>query len=120
MSRRVLALLVVAGALLRALRLGAQPLWLDEATTAHFAGRDLWGCLFGEPYHPPLHRLSTWVVLRVFGDDDTTVRLLPALWGVLAIPLVYVVARRLRLGERVALVAAALVAASPFLLYLSQ
>ena len=61
--------LFLAGALalaaaLRFYKLGAQPLWLDEATTANYAGRGVLGAITAEATHPPLFYLLESVVVR--------------------------------------------------------
>jgi mannosyltransferase len=119
----VLVLLVVAlGALLRLYRIGAQPLWLDEASSLRFARQTLrelwsWGTLV-DPGNPPLYYslLHGWLV---FGDSEASLRLLSVLFGVLTIPLVYALGRTVR-DHRLGIVAALLFAISPFQVWYSQ
>ncbi|MEO8423560.1 MAG: glycosyltransferase family 39 protein [Actinomycetota bacterium] len=116
-------LLVVAlGALLRLYRIGAQPLWLDEATSLHFARQTLgelwsWSTIV-DPGNPPLYYslLHGWLV---FGNGEASLRLLSALFGVLTIPLVYALGRTIR-DHRLGIVAALLFAISPFQVWYSQ
>ncbi len=96
----VAVLFVVAmGAGLRLYRIGAQPLWVDEASSLRFARQTLaqlwsWSSLV-DPGNPPLYYslLHGWLV---FGDSETALRLLSALFGVLTIPLVYALGRTIR------------------------
>ncbi len=119
----VSVLLVVAlGAGLRLYRIGAQPLWVDEATSLRFARESLtqlwsWRTLV-DPGNPPLYYslLHGWVV---FGDREGTLRLLSALFGVLTIPLVYALGRTIR-DHRLGLVSALLFTISPFQVWYSQ
>jgi dolichyl-phosphate-mannose-protein mannosyltransferase len=103
---------------LRFIELGRQPLWLDEATDAAFALRPIRDCIFAEFVHPPLYRLLLHEFVAVFGDSNFAVRVLPAIFGVLAILCVALVARELFPGAETP--AVALTATSPFLIYFSQ
>jgi hypothetical protein len=61
--------------------------------------------------------LHFWI--NLFGTRDAVVRLLPALFGIAVVPLVYLVARSLG-SERVARIAGLLAALHPFLIHFSQ
>lgn len=125
-SRRatvVPVLLVVAlGVSLRLYRIGAQPLWVDEATSLRFARQtvsQLWSwSTIVDPGNPPLYYslLHGWLV---FGDGEASLRLLSALFGVLTIPLVYALGRMIR-DHRLGIVSALLFAISPFQVWYSQ
>jgi len=111
---------LVIGAFLRLLFLGHQSLWLDEAFSVIIARRD-WGQIVASTAQdtmPPLY----YFVLRAFlalGDSEFAVRLPSALWGVVTIPLLYALGRRL-FGEKVGLVSALLLATNPFHIFYSQ
>ena len=119
----VAVLLVVAlGALLRLYRIGAQPLWVDEATSLRFARGTLaqlwsWSTLV-DPGNPPLYFsfLHGWLV---FGDSEASLRLLSASFGVLTIPLVYALGRTVH-DHRLGIISAMLMAISPFQIWYSQ
>ncbi|MGZ5297724.1 MAG: glycosyltransferase family 39 protein [Actinomycetota bacterium] len=116
-------LLVVAlGISLRLYRIGAQPLWVDEASSLRFAQGSLaqlwsWSTLV-DPGNPPLYYslLHGWLG---FGDGEASLRLLSALFGVLTIPLVYALGRTIR-DHRLGIVSALLFAISPFQVWYSQ
>lgn len=142
--------MMIVGAALRFQGLGRQPLWLDEATTVAFAARHFWGCVFAEIQHPPLFDLVVHFVIRIFGAvmtgvggealrvegaSDWLVRAPSAVFGILMIPVMWAMTRRLlrrveieRLkfadrtvsAEGVVVLATAFVAASPFLVHYSQ
>ena len=120
-ERRVLVALIVLAAALRFFRLGAQSLWVDEILTLIVAtpkpGFPL-GQLLLHNIHGPLH---TFVVamMRQAGEGDGWLRLPSAVAGVLAVPLLYLWVRP-RLGSRVALWSAALLAVNPLHLHYSQ
>jgi len=91
------------------------PLWLDEAQTVGIARLPLGRLAEGLRHDgaPPLFYalLHGWMLL--FGDGDLSVRFLPGLFGVAALPLAWIAGRRLG-GPTVAWSAVVLLAASPF------
>lgn len=111
---------VVAGIFLRVLLIGSKSIWLDEAMSLQVTQAGARGWLSGaaEAYHPPLYYafLSLWIQL---GQSETVLRLSSALFGVLAIPVAYLLARDLA-GKGVARTTAWLVALSPLLVWYSQ
>ena len=118
----VLAGLVVAGAALRFGTLDLQSFWVDEGATVHLLRRDFGGLLDGIPVTektPPLYYLLAWLWTRVFGTGEVGVRSLSALVGTATIPVVYAAAREL-VSARAGLVAAALTAFNPLLVWYSQ
>ena len=68
---------------------------------------------------PPLYYYLAWGWERIFGSGETGMRLLPALLGTLLVPATWAAAR-VTLPARSALIAAALVALSPLLVWYSQ
>jgi mannosyltransferase len=118
----VLAGLVAAGAALRFGTLDLQSFWVDEGATVRLLRRDFGGLLDGIPVTektPPLYYLLTWLWTRVFGTGEVGVRSLSALAGTLTLPVVYAAAREL-VSERAGLIAAALTAFNPLLIWYSQ
>ncbi len=111
---------LAAGLLLRVLLIGSKSIWLDEAMSLYVtqSGPAAWLSGAAEGYHPPLYYafLSLWIRL---GQSEGILRLSSALFGVLAIPLTYLLARSLA-SKGVALAAAWLVALSPLLVWYSQ
>jgi mannosyltransferase len=117
----VTALLVVGGAL-RFYRLSGRSLWLDEILVWDFSGGASIGAvvrrLAAVPSLMPLHFVISWIIRR-FGDSEIWLRLSPAVAGTLTVPAMFLLARNL-FGRRTALIAALLVAVSPFLIWYSQ
>jgi hypothetical protein len=109
---------VFVAALLRFAALGRQPLWLDEATDAVFASRSFWNCVFAESVHPPLYRTLLHFVIASFGDSAASTRFLPALFGILAIPVAVALARQF--SPRSEIPTVILITTSPFLIFFSQ
>ncbi len=108
--------------LVRVAGLTAQGLWRDEVDQWRFAFQS-WPELLGNftrsgwngPLYSPL--LRTWIALT--GESVYGMRYLSLLCGVLAVPLFYVLARRLR-GARVAGLSALLLALSPYMVWYGQ
>ncbi|MGH2920112.1 MAG: glycosyltransferase family 39 protein, partial [Solirubrobacteraceae bacterium] len=125
MLRRVplgLALVCVAGAALRFATLDAQSLWYDEAVTAQLLHLDVGTMLdaIGDSEStPPLYYVLAWLWTQLAGTGEAGLRSLSALLGSATIPVVWALGRRLG-GDRAALVAAALAAANPLLIWFSQ
>ncbi len=116
-----LASIVAAGAALRAYRLGAADLWLDEANTVLRVLQPL-DTMLAElvtmDVHPPLFYVLLRLPLAV-SASEIALRLLPWLFGVMTIPLAYAIGRDLG-GRLPGLVAAALVGVSAPLIAFSQ
>ncbi len=110
----LLAGVTVLAFALRIYRLGE---WNLEATEI-FTLRDSVSLRFSNP-RPLMYLLNYYVVRPLAPLDELGLRLLPALFGVLAIPATYLVGRRL-VGTRAALFAAFLLAISGIHIYYSQ
>jgi mannosyltransferase len=118
---QILLSLTIIGIFLRFYHLGYNSLWLDEASTYTFASMslpDIWQATTGGEFNPPLFY---WIehVMLVFGNNEIILRFVPAVLGVLTIPLVYIIGRDFY-DRNVGIIAAAAVTFSPFLIFYSQ
>jgi mannosyltransferase len=114
--------LVGVAAVLRFYGLGHQGFWFDEATTAQlvrFSPGKMLGLIPQSESTPPLYYCVAWVWARLFGDHEAGLRSLSALAGVLVVPVAYGAGARL-MSRRAGLIAAALTACSPLLVWYSQ
>ena len=142
-----LPLVLLLAALLRLWRLTAKPLWVDELYTAFFSlGKGLneipmetllppagYGALLSDPgtpwqaaqtitllsNHPPLFFMAMNVWLHGLGISVWSLRAFAVLWGVVAVAGVFLLGRRLG-GPKAGMLAALLMAVSPYGIYLSQ
>ncbi len=119
----ILAGLTALGAALRFATLGLQSYHHDEVVTASRVlrlgfGHAMDAVGFSESA-PPLYYALAWVWTQATGTGEWGLRSLSALAGVLTIPVAYLVGRELQ-ARRTGLVAAALVAVNPMLLWYSQ
>ena len=115
-------LLTVLAGVLRFMDLGLQSLWIDEALTAWVldpSPADTFENLTDREATPPLYYVFAWLWTRIFGEGDAALRSLSALFGTATVPAVYLAGRRLA-SSRAGIVAAALVATSPYLTWYSQ
>ena len=125
-SRRAfwaLAAIVALAAFLRLYGIGAESLWVDEGVSLQIAGLDARGILqeVREDNNPPLYYLLLHYWISLFGDSEASLRIPSALVGVVAVPAIYGVARRLMLERPAALLAALILAAGvPFHIRYSQ
>lgn len=124
-SHRLVALagVTLAGAVGRLHRLGSESLWLDELITLEFVlaygPLELVTVVPSQQPHLPAYYVLLDLWVSAFGAAPATLRLLSALFGVAAIPLGYLVGRRL-FDPATGLWAAAFLAASRFLVAHSQ
>jgi hypothetical protein len=114
--------IVALAALARFATLDEQSFWYDEAVTVGLVRMDF-GDMLGEipdsESTPPLYYLLAWLWAKVFGTGEIGMRSLPALCGTAFVPVMYAIGTRV-VGARVGLIAAALAAVNPLLVWYSQ
>ncbi len=119
----VLVLVLTAlGAVLRFATLDAQSFWLDELVTVSLLDRgfgDMLGEIRETEATPYLYYALAWPWAHAFGLGEVGLRSLSAFVGTAAIPLSYAAGAAL-CSRRVGIVAAALVAVHPFLVWYAQ
>ncbi len=107
---------------LRFYRLGEWSFWIDEYTTvvrSEFNIQNL-GTILGQwRSWPPVSIVLTGAALDYFGTSEWSARLVPALLGIISVPVLYFPARRI-FGPVVALFGVLLLAVAPWHLYWSQ
>jgi mannosyltransferase len=117
-----LGAIVLLAAALRFATLATQSIWFDEAATWDLVRRPFGTMLDRLPdgeSNPPLFYVLEWGWIRVVGDGEAGLRSLPALAGLLTVPVAYAIGRRVA-GVRAGLATAALVAVNPLLVWFSQ
>jgi 4-amino-4-deoxy-L-arabinose transferase-like glycosyltransferase len=119
----IVAGLTILAAALRFATLGVQAYHHDEIVTASRVLRDgFWHAMeavgFSESA-PPLYYALAWAWTQLTGTGEVGLRSVSALAGVATVPVAYLLGAELR-GRRAGLVAAALVAVNPMLLWYSQ
>ena len=118
-----LAALTALGVAVRFASLGVQSYHHDEVITA---GRVITGN-FGHMLsrvktsesNPPLYYVLAWGWAKAFGNGEVGLRSLTALFGAATVPVAYLIGRELA-SRRAGLIAAAIVAVNPMLIWYSQ
>lgn len=100
-----------------------QSLWLDEAINVVAAKSNSLANMVTQysigDFHPPGYFFLIWIWTHLFGFSEIAVRIPSVIFGVLTVFLVYLLGKKL-LSTRVGLIAAALAAVNPLLIYYSQ
>ena len=118
----IVAGLVVLAAVLRFATISSQSYWLDESQAAHELSLSFGAMLRAwnsAEWNPPLYLIVAWPWAKAFGTGEAGLRSLSALLGVGLVPLLYLCGREL-VSARAGVVAAALAAVSPFMIWYSQ
>jgi hypothetical protein len=118
----IVAALTAAAAALRFALIAHQGFWFDEANTSQlvsFSPGPMLTLIKHYESTPPLYYGAAWVWARIFGFGEAGLRSFSALSGVLAVPVAYGAAAKL-ISKRAGVIAAALTAFSPLLIWYSQ
>jgi mannosyltransferase len=116
------AVLAGLAAVLRFYGIGHQGFWYDEANTAmlvRYSPGKMLALIPQSESTPPLYYCIAWLWARVFGDSEAGLRSLSAIAGVLVVPVAYAAGAKL-ISIRAGLIAAALTACNPLLIWYSQ
>ena len=116
-----LVCVVALGIALRLIRLGVDSIWYDEAVSLLLAAKDLPAMIAhtAGDIHPPLYYALLHLWMAIAGASEFAAGLFSVLWGVLLIPLIYWLGRQI-VDARAGLLAAFLVAVSPYNIWYSQ
>lgn len=118
-----LAGICLAAAALRFASLGVQSYHHDEVVTAmrvvsgSFA--DMLHAVKTSESNPPLYYVLAWGWVKLFGSAEFGLRSLSALFGLVTVPVGYLIGRQLA-SRRTGLILAALLAVNPMLIWYSQ
>jgi uncharacterized membrane protein len=108
---------------LRLTLLGYQSLWYDEGVTWLLTQTSPLNLIrwTAADIQPPLYYLLLWLTTHLFGSSEAALRFPSAIFGLLAVPLIYQTGQRLfGRASSAAWLAAGVVAASPLMVYYSQ
>ncbi|HUH98947.1 MAG TPA: glycosyltransferase family 39 protein [Anaerolineales bacterium] len=118
----LVVLITLIGGGLRVMFLGTKGMWLDETFSVWLANHslsDMLHWIVQIDQHPPLYYLLLHYWIALNGDTPYYVRLLSVLFGAGAIPIIYLIGKRLA-GVLTGLAAAALMALSLYNIYYAQ
>src|SRR4051812_7078505 len=114
--------ILALAALLRLVGLGSRSLWLDEGAeydVIHGSLGHLFERVADRESTPPLSYLYEWAWTKAIGTSEFALRLPFALLGIALVVVMYAAARSLA-GRRAGLIAAALAACNPMLVWHAQ
>ncbi|MFT7616249.1 MAG: mannosyltransferase, partial [Candidatus Woesearchaeota archaeon] len=119
---KILIIILLVATLLRVWGIESESYWLDESISIRQAQEKEYSTTFElvkNDIHLPLHIsiLHFWV--KLFGTDEFATRSLSVLFGVLSIPILYLLAKQL-FNKRVAIISSIIFAVSPIMIYYSQ
>jgi hypothetical protein len=116
-------LLTALCAVLLAINIERPCYWIDEKVSMDIAGAGSPGgvvsAVIAGERRPPGYHLGLWVFLKIFGNREVSGRLYSALWALLLLPGLFLLARELS-DERAALLVSILAATSPVLIAYGQ
>jgi mannosyltransferase len=115
-------MLILLSLVLRVYAIDHDSLWYDEAVISSSTQIPTLDWITGRAYdsgNPPLYWILAGIWSAVFGTTEAGLRSLPALTGVLTVPFLALVGRRL-ISPRVGLLGASLLAVSPTAIELSN
>lgn len=117
----LLILILLISIALRVFGINSESLWFDEAYSIHLSKMNLWDLVrnTAEDVHPPLYYITLNLWEYVFGESETSSRMLSALFNVLTVYVIYRISAYLY-DKKTGLIAAFLLAISPFHIYYSQ
>lgn len=116
------AWLLIIAVPLRFINLGVESFWYDETFTAWITGLPfgrMMTAIQGD-VHPPLFYWIEWVVSHTLGGSEYALRLPSAIFGTIAVLLLWRVALAIGFDKRAALAAGIIAAVLPGALYYSQ
>lgn len=118
-----LLLIILVGMVLRGYGISDKSLWMDELYSASVSDPDnSLAVVFHktvEDVHPPFYQILLWLIFKVFGYGELAGRVFSAAMGVLVIPTIFLLGKKL-FDSWVGIYAALLVSVNFYLVMLSQ
>jgi len=118
-----LSLIIIFGAILRFSIITKNSLWVDEIATIYYSTGDLYDIVFGYmmngEFNPPLFYTFEYIITSLFGISELTLRFLPAIFGILTIPVIYYISKKIICNNYLSYLNAFLVSILPLCIYYS-
>ncbi len=120
----IIIAIFLLGIFMRIYEIGEESFWLDEIITINFIQHDnildVMKSVVNINTYSPLIFIFMFFWTKLFGINEVTVRLVPAIFGILSVPLVYLVAKKLTDKELIPLSTTLIFAINRVHIYHSQ
>lgn len=113
----ILGIICLIGFLLRLDNYNYFPLWTDEVYTKTVAISSFVSC-FKDAGNPPLFFILEYLISKIIGTSDIALRFLPCLFGMMTIPVVYLLFKNI--DKKLALFASFMVSINTIFIYSSN
>jgi len=114
----LLVIIILSGAFLRLYKLGSQSMWTDEASGVIISHDSIANIIKNYDDQPPFYYLLTHLMLK-FGNSDFIVRLPSAIFGILAIYLIFLATKSM-FDIKTGIISSFLLSVSLYHIYYSQ
>jgi 4-amino-4-deoxy-L-arabinose transferase-like glycosyltransferase len=114
--------LFIIGIALRVYGITFNSLWLDEISTYMYSSKSflgIWEAMLLGEYNPPLFYWIEHTMMLLFGISDLILRIAPAIFGIITIPAIYILGKRVY-DAPTGIIAAMLMTFSPWGIVYSQ
>jgi len=95
----ILFSIIIIGAFIRFASISVNSLWTDEIATIQYSTGTIYNIAFGYmmngEFNPPLFYLFESIMITLGGVSEFTLRFLPSIFGLLTIPIVYLISKEL-------------------------
>jgi len=113
--------ILLTGLILRFYNIDKKSYWLDEEISVRFSSLTIDGIIKNSisETHPPLYYLILHYWINLFGDSETSTRLLSAIFGIISIIMIYHIGKLL-FSKEVGIISSLILAVSAFHIAYSQ
>lgn len=114
-------IILIIATLLRLINLGAESIWIDEATSLYHAQESFMGNIkwVASDTNLPLYNIFLWQWIRLFGISEIAIRSLSVIFGIMSVFMIYLLGKRL-FSKKIGILSAIFLSISSAHLYYSQ
>ena len=115
--------ILLLGTILRFAIITKNSLWVDEIATITYSSGDFYnvafGYMMGGEFNPPLFYIIEYFITSLSGVSEFTLRFIPCLAGILTIPIVYLISKKITGCNWLSYLNAFIFSVLPFSIYYS-
>ena len=119
----ILFSIIIIGAFIRFASISVNSLWTDEIATIQYSTGTIYNIAFGYmmngEFNPPLFYLFESIMITLGGVSEFTLRFLPSIFGLLTIPIVYLISKELTKNKNLSYLNTFIFTILPFNIYYS-